>query len=142
MTSTTTKTCLSLSSKKPAPGDFGDVLKMIAATIPILRCATKATKASFARRSTKNSRAPSGEVSAFLCNFLDDHGVKPAQILKKAGLRHVTQADWQDPDAVHALYMATQRFMPQTLQSDSEAASDDDEQPSLVASDSYYTCSL
>jgi hypothetical protein len=57
-------------------------------------------------------------------------------------LRHVTQADWQDPDAVHALYMATQRFMPQTLQSDSEAASDDDEQPSLVASDSYYTCSL
>ena len=141
MTSTTTKTCLSLSSKKPAPGDFGDVLKMIAATIPILRCATKATKASFARRSTKNSRAPSGEVSAFLCNFLDDHGVKPAQILKKAGLRHVTQADWQDPDAVHALYI-TQRFMPQTLQSDSEAASDDDEQPSLVASDSYYTCSL
>jgi len=33
--------------------------------------------------------------------------------------------------------MATQRFLSQTLQSDSEAASDVDEQPSLVGFDSY-----
>jgi hypothetical protein len=40
---------------------------------------------------------------------------------------------------VHALYMASQRLMPQTLHTDSEAASDDavsDEQPALVDSDS------
>jgi hypothetical protein len=82
-------------------------------------------------------------VSAFLCNFLDDHGVKPVKVLKsnfkKAGLRHETQADWHSGDAVHALYMASQRFMPQTLHTDSEGASADDasdEQPALVDSDS------
>jgi hypothetical protein len=77
-------------------------------------------------------------VSAFLCNFLDNHGVKTVKVLKKAGLRQ-TQADWHNCDAVHALYMASQRFMPQTLHTDSEVASDDDasdEQPALVDSDS------
>jgi hypothetical protein len=76
---------------------------------------------------------------AYLCNFLDDHGVKPVKVLKKAGLRHETQADWHIGDAVHVLYMASQRFMPQTLHTDSETASDDDasdEQPVLVDSDS------
>jgi hypothetical protein len=65
--------------------------------------------------------------------------IKSVKVLKKAGLRHATQADWQDADAVHALYMATQRFMPQTLHTDSQAASDDDASdahPSLVDSDS------
>ena len=50
-----------------------------------------------------------------------------------------SQADWHSCDAVHALYMASQRFMPQTLHTDSEGASDDDasdEQPALVDSDS------
>jgi hypothetical protein len=82
-------------------------------------------------------------VSAFLYNFLDDHGVKTVKVLKKAGLRHEchneTQADWHSGDVVHALYMASQRFMPQTLHTDSEGASDDDasdEQPALVDSDS------
>ena len=78
-------------------------------------------------------------MSAFLCNFLDDHGVKPAKVLKKTGLRPVTQADWHSGDAVHAFYMASQRFMSQTLHTDSEAASDadaSDEQPALVDSDS------
>jgi hypothetical protein len=46
-------------------------------------------------------------VSAFLCKFLDDHGVKPVKVLKKAGLRQEPQADWHNCDAVHALYMAT-----------------------------------
>jgi hypothetical protein len=58
----------------------------------------------------KTSPQPGDGVSAFLCNFLDDHGVKPVKVLKKACLRHETQADWHngDADAVHALYMASQ----------------------------------
>jgi hypothetical protein len=71
--------------------------------------------------------------------FLHNHGVKRVKVLKTAGLRHATEVDWQDADAVHALYLVTQSFMSQTLHSDSEAASDDDasdEQPSLVDSDS------
>jgi hypothetical protein len=49
-----------------------------------------------ATRTTLNKTRPQpGDgVSAFLCNFLDDHGVKPVEVLKKAGLRHETQADW------------------------------------------------
>jgi hypothetical protein len=82
---------------------------------------------------------PGDGVSTFLCNFLDDHGVKPVKVLKKACLRHETQADWHSCDVVHALYMPSQRFMPQTLHTDSEGASDDDasdEQSALVDSDS------
>jgi hypothetical protein len=47
-----------------------------------------------ATRTTLNKTRPQpGDgVSAFLCNFLDNHGVKPAKVLKKAGLRHETQA--------------------------------------------------
>jgi hypothetical protein len=75
-------------------------------------------------------------VSALPCNFLDDHGVKPVKVLKKAGLRHETQADWHSGDAVHVLYMVSQCFMPQTLHNDSEAASASDDQPALVDSDS------
>ena len=93
-----------------------------------------------ARTALNKTRPQPGDgVSAFLCKVLDDHGVKPVKFLKKAGLRHETQADWHSGDAVHALYMASQRFMPQTLHTDSEGASDDadfDEQPALVDSDS------
>ena len=61
------------------------------------------------------------------------------KVLKKDDLHHETQADWHSGDAVHALYMASQRFMTHTLHPDSESASDDDvsdEQPALVDSDS------
>jgi hypothetical protein len=75
-------------------------------------------------------------VSALPCNFLDDHGVKPVKVLKKACLRHETQSDWHSGDAVHVLYMASQRFMPQTLHTDSAAASASDEKLDLVDSDS------
>jgi hypothetical protein len=78
---------------------------------------------------------PGDGVSAFLCNFLDDHGVKPVKALKKAGLRHETQADWHSGDAVHVLYMASQ-LMPQTLHTDNSANSASDEQLALVDSDS------
>jgi hypothetical protein len=46
-----------------------------------------------ATRTTLNKTRPQpGDgVSAFLCNFLDYHGVKPVKVLKKAGLRHETQ---------------------------------------------------
>ena len=57
-------------------------------------------------------------MSAYLCNFLDKNGVKPLKVLKTAGLEH---ADMHSADAVNALYMAFQRFMPQTLHTDSEA---------------------
>jgi hypothetical protein len=65
---------------------------------------------------------------------IDDHGVKPVKVLKKAGLRPETPADWHSGDAVHALYKASLPLMPQSLYSDSEAASDDD--ASVVDSDS------
>jgi hypothetical protein len=44
---------------------------------------------------TRKTRPQTGDtVSAYLCNFLDDHGVKPAKVLKKAGLRNEAPADW------------------------------------------------
>jgi len=64
---------------------------------------------------------------------------KPVKVLKQAGLRHDTPVDWQTGDAVHALYLASQKFMTQTLHTDSEGASDNDdseERPSLLDSDS------
>jgi hypothetical protein len=73
-------------------------------------------------------------VSAYLCNFLDDRGIKPAKVLKKAGVLHETSADWHSGDAVNALYKAALPLMPQALYSDSEAASDS--AASLVESDS------
>ena len=81
----------------------------------------------------------SDTVSAYLCNFLANHGVKPVKVLKKACLHTETPADWHSGDAVHALYMASLPLMPQTLHTDSEDASDDDasDEPSaLVDSDS------
>jgi hypothetical protein len=71
------------------------------------------------------------------CNFLDDHGVKPVKVLKKAGLRHETPADWPSGDTVHVLYMASHRFMPQTLHTDSEDVSASDDQPALVDSHTW-----
>jgi hypothetical protein len=44
-----------------------------------------------------------------------------------------TDADWHTDDTVNALYTAAHRYMPQTLHTDSEAASDDN------ASDEEFT---
>jgi hypothetical protein len=63
-------------------------------------------------------------------------GVKPAKVLKKAGLRNEAPADWHSGDAVRALYTASLPFMPQSLYSDSEAASDDDASVAIDDSDS------
>jgi hypothetical protein len=71
-----------------------------------------------------SNKALDGAVSAYLCNFfLDENGVKTLKVLKKAGLEH---ADLHSADAVNALYMSSQLYMPQTLHTDSEAASDAD----------------
>ena len=78
-------------------------------------------------------------VSAYLCNFLNNHGVKPVKVLEKACLRPETQADWHSCDVVHALYMASQHFMYKTLHTDSESASAanaSDKQADFVDSDS------
>ena len=60
-----------------------------------------------------SNKALDGAVSAYLCNFfLDENGVKTLKVLKKAGLEH---ADLHSADAVNALYMSSQLYMPQTL---------------------------
>ena len=77
-------------------------------------------------------------VSAFPLQ-LADHGVTPVKVLKTAGLRHETLADWHSCDAIPALYLASLCFMPQTLHTDSESASANyasGDQPALVDSDS------
>ncbi len=89
-----------------------------------------------APRKTRPQTGDPVSVSAYLCNFLDDHGVKPAKVLKKAGLRNEAPADWHSGDAVRALYTASLPFMTQSLYSDSEAASDDDASVAIVDSDS------
>ncbi len=92
------------------------------------------------RTTFNKTRPPTGDgVSAYLCNFLDNHGVTSVKVLKKASLHTETQADWSSGDAVHALYMDSHQFMSHTLHTDSEAASvadASDEQSTLVDSDS------
>ena len=58
--------------------------------------------------------------------LLDENDEKPWRVVKAAGLVPKTDADWHTADEVNALYTADQRYMPQTLNTDSEAASDAD----------------
>ena len=39
------------------------------------------------------TRSKPGDVTAFLCNFLVERGVKPVKVLKTSGLPHATPAD-------------------------------------------------
>jgi hypothetical protein len=66
----------------------------------------------------KSTRPKTGDVTAFFCHFLGDHGVKPAKVLKKAGLEG---SNWEDPDSVPAIYKASIKFWPRTVRSDSDA---------------------
>jgi hypothetical protein len=86
----------------------------------------------------KSLRAKAGDVAAFFCPFLGDHGVKPEKVLKKDGLEG---ADWADPDSVPALYKASTKFLPRTLRSDSDADSDADDYATGAASDSLMIAS-
>ena len=107
------------------------------------RAATPAQAPQMTRSTFSKSRPQTKDdvidLSAYLSHLLDSHGVKPAKVLKQAGLRHATDADWHTSDTVNALYVASHRIMPQTLHTGSEGASDNDdsdERPSLVDSDS------
>jgi hypothetical protein len=67
--------------------------------------------------------AQDGGPAVYLCTYLDNHGVKPEKVLKKAGL---AGADWDDPASVNALYVASTKFWPRTVRSDSDANADSD----------------
>jgi hypothetical protein len=79
-------------------------------------------------------RPKTGNVDAFFCHFLGDHGVQPEKVLKKTGLEDV---HWADPDSVPEIYTASTKFLPRTLCSDSDAAPDADDYAKVAASDSY-----
>ena len=64
-----------------------------------------------------------GGPAAYLCTYLDNHGVQPVNVLKKAGL---TGSDWDDPASVNTLNMASTKFWPRTVRSDSDANADSD----------------
>ena len=74
-----------------------------------------------------SSKALDVAVVAYLCNFLEENAAKPWKVLKAAGLAPKTDADWHTADAVNALYTAAHRYVQQTLNTDSETASDTDD---------------
>ena len=56
----------------------------------------------------------------------------------QAGFAPKTEADWHTADTVNSLYPAVQRYVPQTLNTDTEAVSDADDsdaQPAFEDSD-------
>ena len=70
------------------------------------------------------TRSQLRDVSAFLCNFLEDHGITTKQVLRAAGLPTV---DLHDVFALQTLYKADSPYMPATVVSntDSDALSED-----------------
>ena len=70
------------------------------------------------------TRSQLGDVSAFLCNFLEVSGITPKQVLRAAGL---PTADLHHAFALQALYEAASPYMPATVVSDtvSDAQSED-----------------
>ena len=79
-------------------------------------------------------RPKTGNVDAFFCHFLGDHGVKPAKDLKKAGLK---VSNWEDLDSVPTIYKATTKFWPRTVHSDSDA-NDSSNTDDYVADDDTF----
>jgi len=80
------------------------------------------------------SHSKPGDVTAFLCNFLVERGVKPVKVLKTAGLPHATPDDLRDADSVQALYKAADPFMPETVASDTDSAATDNSYDSQAPS--------
>ena len=70
------------------------------------------------------TRSKPGDVSAFLCHFLDGRSIKPKKVLRAAGL---PTADLRHAFALQALYEADSPHMPATVVSDtdSDAQSED-----------------
>ena len=79
------------------------------------------------------TRSKPGDVSAFLCNFLEDRGIKPKKVLRAAGL---PTADLHDAFALQALYEAASPYMPATVVSDTDSAATDTSYDSQASSDS------
>ena len=59
-----------------------------------------------------------GDVSAFLCNFLEGRGITPKQALRAAGL---PTADLHHAFALQTLYEAASPYMPATVVSDTDS---------------------
>jgi len=74
-----------------------------------------------------------GDVSAFLCNFLEGHGIKPKKVLRAKDL---PTADLHDAFALQALYEAASPYMPATVVSDTDSAATDTSYDSQASSDS------
>ncbi len=70
------------------------------------------------------TRSQFGDVSAFLCNFLEGRCITPKQVLRATGL---PTADLRHAFALQALYEAASPHMPATVVSDtdSDAQSED-----------------
>jgi len=64
------------------------------------------------------TRFKTGDVSAFLCNFLEGRGIKPKQVLKAAGL---PTTDLHYALALQALSEASSPYMPATVVSDTDS---------------------
>ena len=61
--------------------------------------------------------ADSGDVSAFLSNLLTARGIKPAGVLKAAGL---DPTNLHDAFAVRALFQAAEPYLPETIATDTD----------------------
>jgi hypothetical protein len=60
---------------------------------------------------------------AMLYNTLEDNGVRPEKVLRKAGL---AGAEWNAPAAVTALFAAAQPYFTESVPCDSDTDQDDD----------------
>ncbi len=70
---------------------------------------------------TKYKRQGDPQHVVLSCDPLDQHGVKSKKVFKRAGL---ADADWNDPASVNTLFVASTKFWPRTVHSDSDADSD------------------
>jgi len=86
-------------------------------------------------RSKGLSRADSGDVSAFLVNFLANRGIKARTVLKEADL---DPNNLHDAFAVRALFQAAEPYMPETIATDTDTDGTDrwsDSQASSASAD-------
>jgi hypothetical protein len=60
---------------------------------------------------------------AMLCNTLEDNGVRPEKVLRKAGL---TGAEWNAPAAVTTLFTAAHPYFTDSVPCDSDTDQDDE----------------
>jgi hypothetical protein len=86
-------------------------------------------------RSKSLSRADDGDVSAFLVNFLANHGIKAKRVLKDADL---DPHNLHDTFALRALFQAAEPYIPETIPTDTDGDGTDccsDSQASSASAD-------